>query len=37
MTTKGVEYYSKEFGLIKSESYDKNGKLSSYTILSKIE
>lgn len=37
MTTKGVEYYSKEYGLIKSESYDKNGKLASYTILSKIE
>lgn len=37
ITAKGVEYYSKEYGLIKSESYDKKGKLTSYTILSKVE
>jgi len=37
ITAKSIEYYSKEFGLIRSESYDKKGKLTGYTVLSRIE
>jgi hypothetical protein len=34
--SKGVEYYSTGTGMVKSESYDKNDKLQSYNVLSKI-
>lgn len=36
ITGKGVEYYSIGTGMVKSETYDKNDKLSGYTVLSKI-
>jgi hypothetical protein len=28
-----IEWYSKEVGMVRSETYDKNGKLSSYSVL----
>jgi hypothetical protein len=31
-----VEWYNKEYGTIKSESYDKKGKLSAYTLLESV-
>ena len=34
---KSIEFFSKEFGLVRSESYDSKGKLTGYTVLSKIE
>ena len=34
-TTSGKEWYSDTNGMIRSENYDKKGKLDSYTILSK--
>ena len=36
VTAKSIEFYSKEFGLVRSESYDQKGKLTGYTVLSKI-
>jgi hypothetical protein len=33
---KGVQYISKGVGVVRSESYDKNGKLTDYNIISKI-
>jgi hypothetical protein len=35
--SKSLEWYSKGTGLVKSESYDKNGKLQSYTELVNIK
>ncbi len=32
----GVEWYSQEYGTIRSESYNKNGKLTGYTVLESI-
>jgi hypothetical protein len=37
MTTKSVEWYSQEVGMIRSEMYDKSGKLESYTVLVSID
>jgi len=36
VSAKSIEFYSKEFGLVRSESYDSKGKLTGYTVLSKI-
>ncbi len=33
----GVEYYSKNTGLVKSETYDAKGRLTGYTVLTKLE
>lgn len=33
----GVEYYSKNAGLVKSETYDSKGRLTGYSVLTKIE
>ena len=33
----GVEYYSKDVGLVKSETFDSKSRLTGYSILSKIE
>lgn len=33
----GVEYYSKNAGLVKSETFDSKGRLTGYTVLTKIE
>jgi hypothetical protein len=33
---KGVEYYCSGTGMVKSETYNKNGKLEGYSVLSKI-
>jgi hypothetical protein len=35
--SKVVEWYAKDKGMIRSENYDKNGKLQGYTILNKIQ
>jgi hypothetical protein len=32
----GVEWYSKEYGTVRSETYDKKGKLSAYTLLESV-
>lgn len=32
----GVEWYSPEYGTVRSESYNKNGKLTGYTVLESI-
>ena len=32
-----TEYYAKNAGMVKSESYNKNGKLTSYSILSRLK
>ncbi len=34
-TVKGVQYVSKGVGVVRSETYDKNGKLTDYTVISK--
>jgi hypothetical protein len=36
MNMKSAEYYAAETGLVKSQSFDKNGKLSGYTLLTKL-
>jgi hypothetical protein len=36
MTTKGADWFAKETGSVKSESYDQNGKLMGYNLLTKI-
>jgi len=36
LSIKHVEYYAPNVGMIRSETYDKNGDLQSYTILNKI-
>lgn len=35
VTVKGVQYIAKGIGVVRSETYDKNGKLTEYTIISK--
>lgn len=37
VTAQSVEFYSAEVGMVRSESYDSKGKLTGYTVLSKIE
>lgn len=37
VSAKSIEFYSKEFGMVRSESYDSKGKLTGYTVLSKME
>ncbi len=37
VSTKGKEWYAEEIGVVKSESYDKRGKLVGYTVLEKID
>lgn len=32
----GIEWYSHEYGTVRSESYDKKGKLSGYTLLESV-
>ncbi len=34
---KSVEWYAKDFGLVKTESYASNGKLSGYTVLTSVK
>jgi len=34
---KGIEWYSKDIGIVKSESYNKKGKLEGYSILQSIK
>ncbi len=34
--SKAAEWYTKKYGMIKSENYNKRGKLSSYSLLTKI-
>lgn len=36
MTVKGVEWVAKNIGVVRSESYDKNGKLTGYTVMSAL-
>ena len=36
VNTSGVEWYSPEYGTIRSESYDKKGNLTGYTVLESI-
>jgi hypothetical protein len=36
ITAKGTEWISRNVGTVKSEQYDKNGKLTGYTLLSKF-
>ncbi len=36
VTTSSTTWYSEEYGMIKSENYDKKGKLDSYSVLVKI-
>ncbi|MDD2381630.1 MAG: hypothetical protein PHV35_08015, partial [Mariniphaga sp.] len=36
VNTKSKEWYAKGIGTVKSESYDKKGKLQSYTILTEM-
>lgn len=36
MTVKGVEWVAKNIGVVRSESYDKSGKLNSYTVISTL-
>jgi hypothetical protein len=36
VTTKSVEWYCKETGSVRSETYDSNGKLLGYSVLSKF-
>jgi hypothetical protein len=36
MNMKSAEYYAVGTGMVKSQSFDKNGKLSGYTLLTKI-
>jgi hypothetical protein len=33
VNSSGIEWYNQELGTIRSESYDKNGKLTGYTVL----
>ncbi|MBE0654983.1 MAG: hypothetical protein IH594_14370 [Bacteroidales bacterium] len=35
--TQGVEWIAEKVGVVKSESYAKNGKLNSYTLLTRLE
>lgn len=35
-TARGIDWYAEDVGTVRSESYDKNGKLSSYSILTMI-
>lgn len=37
MNMSSVEWYSSEYGPIRSESYDKKGKLSGYTVLESVD
>ena len=37
VTTSSTTWYSEEYGMIKTENYDKKGKLESYSVLTKIE
>lgn len=37
VTTKGVEWYSPNYGSVRSESYNKSGKLVGYTVLESVE
>lgn len=37
MTTKAAEWYAKDIGVVKSESYNKNGKLTGYTLLTRFK
>lgn len=37
VTTKATEWYAKKVGIVKSESYDKNGKLTGYSLLTDIK
>jgi hypothetical protein len=34
--TKNVEWIAKDVGVVRSEQYDKNGKLNSYSVLTEI-
>lgn len=36
VTVKGVQYIAKNVGVVRSENYDKNGKLTDYSVMSKI-
>ena len=36
MNSSGIEWYSAALGTIRSESYDKKGKLTGYTVLESI-
>jgi hypothetical protein len=36
ITMKSIEYYAAGTGMVKSQSFDKNGKLAGYTLLTKI-
>ena len=37
MTTKAVAWYAKGIGTVKTEDYDKKGKLAGYSVLSRIK
>ena len=37
MQTKGVEWYTKDIGMVKSESYGNDGKLAGYTLLTNLK
>jgi hypothetical protein len=37
VSSKGVEYYNDDIGMVKSETYDQNGTLQAYTVLSSLK
>jgi len=37
MSSKGVEYYNEDIGMVKSETLDKKGELMGYTVLSSLK
>ena len=37
VSTSGVEWYSRRYGSVRSESYNKSGKLVGYTVLESVE
>ena len=36
-TVQGIDWYAEDVGAVRSESYDKNGKLDSYSVLTHLE
>lgn len=34
---RGIDFIAEKEGIVRSESYNKNGKLMAYTLLSKVE
>ena len=37
ISSKGVEYYNDDIGMVKSESFDKKGELQGYTVISSLK